>query len=56
MQRSKRNRWKLLALIALISSFAFCSGAYAQEQNKGMKALRAAQKKRNEDTSIRKNS
>ena len=37
MYRNKRNRWKLLVLIALISSFAFCYEAYAQEQNKGMK-------------------
>jgi hypothetical protein len=32
MQRSKRDRWKLLALIVLISTVAFCSAAYAQEQ------------------------
>jgi hypothetical protein len=40
MYRNKRNRWKLLVLIALISSIAFSSGAYAQEQNKGMNAKR----------------
>ena len=38
MHRSKRNRWKILVLIALISSFAFCYEAYAQEQNKEIKA------------------
>ena len=45
MQRSKRDRWKLLALIVLISTVAFCSAAYAQEQNEEMKSLRAEQKK-----------
>ena len=40
MYRNKKNRWKLIVLIALISSFTFCSGAYAQEQNKEMKAKR----------------
>jgi hypothetical protein len=40
MYRNKKNRWKLLVLIALISSIAFSSGAYAQEQNKGMNAKR----------------
>jgi uncharacterized membrane protein len=38
MYRNKKNRWTLIVLIALISSFAFCSGAYAQEQNKEIKA------------------
>ena len=36
MSRDKKISWKVLVLIALVSSIAFCNGAYAKEQNKKM--------------------
>ena len=44
MQRSKRDRWKLLALIVLISTVAFCSAAYAQEQEEDWQTVVAEKK------------
>ena len=39
MSRDKKISWKVLVLIALVSSIAFCNGAYAKEQNKKMKEI-----------------
>ena len=43
MCRSNKISWKLLVLIALVSSFIFCSEVCA-EQNQEMKAVKAEQK------------
>ena len=40
----QRNRWKLLALIVLISTVAFCSAAYAQEQEEDWQTVVAEKK------------
>ena len=43
MSRSK-NSWKLLVLMVLISTVAFCSVVYAQEQNEDWQTLVAEKK------------
>ena len=43
MSRNQKISWKLLVLIALASSFIFCSEVCA-EQNLEMKAVKAEQK------------
>ncbi len=43
MSRSKKNSWKLLVLIALVSCFIFCSEVCAVQKEE-MKAIPAEQK------------
>ena len=54
MSSSKKNSWTLLVLLALVSSFIFCSEVYAEqkgekkavqtEQKEEIKAIKADQK------------